>query len=371
METITVIGIGKLGLCSALVFENAGYSVLGIDVNEPYIKSINNKTLFSHEPNVNNYLKKSQNFRASSSLDEGLSFSDLIFIVVPTPNGGHDNYYDHTILGQLLSEINGKKIKNKHLIICCTVMPNYCDSIGKFLIKDCENVTLNYNPEFIAQGEIIHYFENPDIVLIGQENDKIGSKLEQIYKQIFGKNLHPKICRMTTLEAEIAKISINGYITCKISYANMISDVCDQIGANKEVVLSAMGNDCRIGPKCFKPGYSYGGPCFPRDTKAIRKFIESLSLDPTLIESSEKYNELHVIYQTDSLLKQNKESYIFKNITYKKNCKVPIIEQSAKLKIAKKLVMNGKKVILMDDPHILNLVKLEYGNIFDYIPIIN
>jgi nucleotide sugar dehydrogenase len=220
MEKLTVIGIGRLGLCSALIFENAGYNILGVDVNELYIKKINNKTLFSYEPFVMDYLKKSKNLKATTSLIEGLSFSDIIFIVVPTPNGGDRNYYNHSILDQLLFDINKIKIKNKHLIICCTIMPHYIDTIGKLLIKDCEGTTLNYNPEFIAQGEIIHSFENPDIVLIGQENDVSGSRIESIYKKIT-KNTNSVICRMTPLEAELTKIAVNGYITCKISYATI------------------------------------------------------------------------------------------------------------------------------------------------------
>ena len=366
MQKLTVIGIGRLGLCTALIFEKAGFDVLGVDVDQSYVDRLNNKTFVSHEPYVMEYLMKSQNFKASNSLDEGLAFSDMIFIVVPTPNGGGQNHYDHSILGHLLSQINQKKIENKHLIVCCTVMPHYIDNIGKFLIKDCLNVTLNYNPEFIAQGNIISSFENPDIVLIGQENSEIGSKLELIYNEVCKKSPYPKICRMTPLEAEITKIAINGYITCKISYANLISDVCDRVGINKSTVLSSIGSDSRIGQKYLKPGYSYGGPCFPRDTKALRQYITSLSLEPTLVEATEKYNELHTIYQTQQLLNENKDTYIFENVTYKENCKVPIIEESAKLKIAKQLALKGKIVIIKDEQYILDLVKLEYGNLFVY-----
>jgi hypothetical protein len=99
----------------------------------------------------------------------------------------------------------------------------------------------------------------------------------------------------------------------------------------------------------------------------MQQYIETLSIEATLLEAAEKYNELHVIYQTDQLLKDNLQSYIFEKVAYKDNCRVPIIEESAKLKIAKRLALNGKKVIIKDEPHIIELVKSEYGNIFDYI----
>lgn len=364
MENITVIGIGRLGICTALILEKANYNVVGIDMYQTYVDSINNKSLLSYEPNVMNYLKQSNNFKATTDLNLGLLHSDIIFIVVPTPNGGEYNYYDHSILNNLLIDINKTKIKNKHLVICCTVMPNYINNIAKSLIKDCEQVTLNYNPEFIAQGNIISGFENPDLILIGQENDISGQILENIYKKIC-KN-KPKICRMSVIEAEITKIAINGFITTKISYANMIADACERSGADKNIVLSTVGSDTRIGNKYLKPGYSYGGPCFPRDTRAIGHYIRSLELEPVLIEAVEKYNELHTFYQTNKMLQCNCDVYVFENVTYKENCDVPIIEESAKLKIAKIIAQQGKKVIIRDKEHIISQVKMEYGRMFNY-----
>jgi len=171
---------------------------------------------------------------------------------------------------------------------------------------------------------------------------------------------------MTPLESEIVKIALNGYITTKISYANMISDLCDTMGANKYTVLNAIGNDKRIGNKYFNPGYSFGGPCFPRDTKALNKIISQKSINSDLLSATTKYNEYHVLFQTEQLLKQNKKSYIFENVCYKKNSMVPIIKESAKLKIAKELNKRGKKVIIRDTKEIINEVKKEFGIIFIY-----
>ena len=365
MTNITVLGIGRLGLGLALLIEKAGYNVLGIDINKEYINKLNNKTFKTKEPEYENLLINSKNFRASLDLEEGLEHSDIIFIMVQTPNSGGNKFYDHSIVSHLLQKINEKKIENKHIIIGCTLMPKYIDEVGLFLLSECENTTLSYNPEFIAQGEIIKGFLNPDMILIGTHSQELGEILREIYSKIVKTN--PKYCIISPLEAEITKITINGYITTKLSFANMISDVCDTIGANKEKVLESVGSDSRIGNKYFRSGYSFGGPCFPRDTRALALFVDQNNINNELLLSTTKYNNLHSEFLTQKLLNENKEEYIIENVCYKEDSKIPIIEESAKLQIAKKLVQHGKKVTIQDEIQIINEVKKEYGNLFNYI----
>ena len=365
MNNITVLGIGRLGLGLALLMENVGYNILGVDINREYIDKLNNKTLKTKEPEYENLLQNSKNFKATLDLNEGLQYSDIIFIMVQTPNYGGNKFYDHSIVSNLLQKINEKKVENKHIIIGCTLMPKYIDEIGSFLISDCKNTTLSYNPEFIAQGEIIKGFLNPDMVLIGTHSQELGEILREIYSKIVKTN--PKYCIISPLEAEITKISINGFITTKLSFANMISDVCDTIGANKQKVLDSIGSDSRIGNKYFRPGYSFGGPCFPRDTRALALFVDQNNINNELLLSTTKYNKLHSDFLTQKLLNENREEYVIENVCYKEDSKIPIIEESAKLQIAKNLVEHGKKVTIKDEIQLINEVKKEYGNIFEYI----
>ena len=366
-NNVTVIGIGKLGLCLAVLIEKIGYNVLGIDIFPGYVQKLNSKTFKTNEPELENLLYQSKNFKASTDLKKGLDHSNVIFIVVQTPNSGGHKFYDHSILSNLLTKINQIKPKNKHIIIGCTIMPKYIDEIGKLLIQNCENTTLSYNPEFIAQGEIIKGLQNPDIVLIGEQNSDIGTKIVEILSHIYQDSSNPKICRMKPIEAEITKLAINGYITTKISYANMIFDVCSMSNASHTTVLEAIGSDSRIGNKYFKGGYSYGGPCFPRDTKALSQYINSEGINSVLIDATHQFNEYH----SDLQFRQMKRKYsdfqiTFTDVTYKNNCKVPIIEESPKLKIAEKMALSGKRVIIKDRPSIIQKVKMEYGNLFEY-----
>ena len=365
MSNITILGIGRLGLGLALLIEKAGYNVLGVDINEEYVKQLNNKTFKTKEPEYENLLQNSKNFKASLDLDEGLNYSDIIFIMVQTPNSGGNKFYDHSIVSNLLQKINEKKVENKHIIIGCTLMPKYIDEVGSFLISNCKNTTLSYNPEFIAQGEIIKGFLNPDMILIGTHSQELGEILREIYSKIVKTN--PKYCIISPLEAEITKITINGFITTKLSFANMISDVCDSIGADKYRVLDSIGSDSRIGNKYFRPGYSFGGPCFPRDTRALALFVDQNNINNELLLSTTKYNNLHSEFLTQKLLDENREEYVIENVCYKEDSKIPIIEESAKLQIAKRLVENGKKVTIRDEIQLINEVKKEYGNIFNYV----
>lgn len=365
MENITILGVGRLGLGLTLLLEKAGYNILGVDISQSYIDALNSKTFTTKEPEYENLLQNAKNFKATLSITEGLEHSDIIFIMVQTPNFGGDKFYDHTILSNLLMRINDQKVTNKHIIIGCTIIPKYIDEIGTFLLSDCVNTTLSYNPEFIAQGEIIKGFLHPDIVLIGTTSVVLGDKLREIYGRFVLTT--PKYCIITPLEAEITKISINGFITTKLSFANMISDVCDTLGANKHKVLSSIGGDSRIGTKYFNPGYSFGGPCFPRDTKALAQIVGMSGINNELLLATTKYNEEHINFQFNQLLSEGKDEYVFTDICYKEDSKIPIIEESAKLKIAKKLVSAGKKVVIKDEIQLINEVKKEYGTIYTYL----
>jgi len=172
-QKVSIIGIGRLGICAALVWEKKGYHVMGVDLFPGYVDQINRRTLESQEPLVSSWLKESKNIKATTNLDEAISYSDLLFILVDTPTGVGEKSYDHSKLSRVLSSLNDRKVVNKHVIVGCTVLPGYLANVGKYLLRDCINTTLSYNPEFIAQGDIINGFLKPDIVLIGEGTTKM------------------------------------------------------------------------------------------------------------------------------------------------------------------------------------------------------
>lgn len=359
------IGLGRLGLCTALKFEQAGWDIVGSDVFPAYVDSINEKSLRSSEPGVEEALRSSKRLRATLNLREVIDHADVIFILVATPTGNGEQAYDTSALSRVLNDISNLRPKNKHVVICCTVLPGYISNTGSYLLENCENCTLSYNPEFIAQGEIMQGLATPDVVLIGEANKEIGDVLQQMYETATSNQ--PRICRMSPQSAEIMKLSVNCFVTTKISFANMIGDIADATpGADKFDILTAVGADSRVGGKCILPGYGFGGPCFPRDNRALGTYAKMVGINPLLCDATDAYNTLHADLMAKSLLDRDLDEYKVSDVAYKPNCPVDIIEESQPLEVAKRLVRAGKKVIISDRAAIVDLVRRTYGRLFDY-----
>ncbi len=362
-QNVTVIGVGKLGLCLALSMENAGYHVLGVDISESYVSSLNCKTFSSSEPGLNDYLMKSKNFKATTSLKEGLAFSDIYFLVVATAVGTHS--YDCRTLSALLAEINSYELQNKHFVICSTLEPGYIANTAKQLLKDCEDVSINYNPLFIAQGDIFNGLREPDIVLIGADSDKAHDAIESIYKKVCFNA--PYFARMNVASAEITKLALNCFLTTKIALANLIGDIADATPkADKIAILNTIGKDQRIGPKYISPGYGFGGSCFPRDNRTLGNYAASLGLDPVILRATDEANDQHAIFLAQNLMALNQDVYVFEDVSYKPNSPVALIENSQKLIVAKLLAKHGEKVIIRDRPEVVSLVQEQFGDLFEY-----
>lgn len=363
-QNITVIGIGRLGLCVALSLEKAGHHVLGVDLSKEYVEKINTKNFKSSEPLVEELLAKSKNFSATVSLLEGMNFADLYLINVCTTRG--EDAYDFSALESLLKEINRHKVCNKQIIINSTLFPGYISNVAIPMLHDCVNITVSYNPPFIAQGDIIRGFINPDMVLIGQANDDIGNTLEHIYRGMCGND--PFIARMSVESAEIAKLALNCYVTMKIAYANLIGDIADStLNADKNAILNAVGYDQRVGSRCLLPGYGFGGPCFPRDNRGLGRFARSKNIEPLLFEATDAVNKAHAQFMANKLLEKNLSEYVFEDVSYKANSPVKILEESQKLAVAKIIATQGKKVIIIDCYEVVSQLKNTFGTLFEYV----
>lgn len=354
-KKISVIGVGKLGLCFSLNLEKKGYEIVGVDLNEDYVKNLTKKTFSSSEPFVNEYLADSKNIFFSTKLEDAL-VNDIIFIVVQTPST-IDHKYDHTRIDNIIENIKsfGIQKNRKDIIINCTTFPGYCENLSKEVEK--YNIKISYNPEFIAQGTIIRDQVMADNVLIGQADEFAGNIIEEIYKDLCEKN--PSINKMSVTEAEITKLSVNCFLTTKISFANMIGDIAERYNCNSHVILEAIGTDSRIGSKYLKPGFGFGGPCFPRDNKALSKCADIVGVDAVISKATDEMNKLHLEYQIESFIKSNPDKSIpveLEYVTYKKES--TLIEESQQLKFAIELHKLGYTVKISDSrEEVLNQIK--------------
>lgn len=363
MKKVAVIGVGRLGLCFALNLERVGYHVLGIDLNEDYVNQLNEKTFRSYEPELEDYLKQSINFNASTDYSIiANSDIDFIFCIVPTPSL-EDGTFSHEYIDQMTIELlKLPKPKNKkHLIIASTTMPGFCNELESRL-RDF-NYSVNYNPEFIAQGTIIRDQQNPDQILIGEGDIEVTNFLKEVYAKMCTSN--PKINVMGLKSAEITKLATNCFLTMKISFANSIGDLAVSIDAEPEKILKAIGADSRIGEKYLNYGFGFGGPCFPRDNKALVAFASSKNQKIPLSEATIEVNNKHLDFQFIELIKSGLSEYTFDSLTYKKG--TDILEESQQLKLAVKLVEAGKKVSVSNSEIVRAKIEKLYPNYFTFI----
>ena len=335
---VSVIGVGRLGLSFALLLNSKGYDVLGCDINEKYIDALNDKTFASKEPHIGKMLANSTMTFTTSTV-AALNFADIIFVFVQTPSL-ESGKYNHKYVDQVVSKIQSNEIKHKTLVIGCTVMPYYCESVEKKL-KD-QSITVVYNPEFIAQGNIVEGLEKADIVLMG---GYVPVSLYEMYKDIMTKE--PVFKVLTLAGAEIAKISINCFLTLKIAFANMIGEIITNSWEAESMteILDAIGSDSRIGNKYLSYGFPAGGVCLPRDQKALNSHAYFVGVHTKFTQAIDAENNRHSDYLVDYYKVKNPDRsvpFIFSHLSYKRG--VDILTESFQLKVCIHLLRGGYKV---------------------------
>jgi UDPglucose 6-dehydrogenase len=350
---IFCIGLGKLGLVFSQVIAEKVGNTLGYDVNKKILKSIK-KNEKSIEPNLNKLINKNKKkFNIVKSITEGVEFSSASFLVLPTPSK-KNNEFDNSYLENALKEI-GPNLKNKkkYLInITSTINPGSCEYFIKMLeskynVKHGKNFILTYNPHLIALGSIYQDILFSDLVLIGSNNELGFKLLKNIYKKFYPNNMS-KLKMLNLKEAEISKIAINSYITMKISYTNLLSQISDETkNIDTSKILSAIGDDKRIGKKYLSLGAMYSGPCFPRDNLNFISYLKKKKVNHSLLKSTDEVNNIQVKRYIKIF---NKELKIFKKkpiigicgLSYKENTLVNT--KSPALEIYKKLSKKFKVI---------------------------
>ena len=366
MDSVGIIGVGKLGLCITLALEAVGYNMVCYEKNDALSSAISNKSLETPEPGVKECLEKA---RAITMVDSLVPIYRLpvAFIVVATPsleNGAYNHSAVDEVVQNLL-DLNkaAPSYEAKLLVISCTTMPQFCDSIQEKL-RDY-NYQVCYNPEFIAQGDVLKGLKNPDMVLIGHTNQAACDKLVEIYKRFLENT--PTFQTMTCVEAEITKISLNCFLTTKIAFANMIGDIVVKAGGNSESVLQAIGSDSRVGKKFLKWGHGFGGPCLPRDNRALCFFADTLGIEHIIGQTTDESNRRHLteLYEYIQLKNTDKKPLLFNSVVYKEG--THILEESQKLELAILCADSGLSVNIYDSETVVRQLKAKFGDKFNYL----
>jgi UDPglucose 6-dehydrogenase len=359
---VSVIGLGKLGSPLAAVLASKGHDVIGLDISEEFVRLINAGKAPVEEPQLQELMDGSRaRLRATTSYDELVENSDISFVIVPTPSDKSGIFTNKFILA-CMNEL-GQALRKKssyHVInITSTVMPGSTGGIIRETIEAASGKTVGreiglcYNPEFIALGSVVRNMLYPDMLLIGESDPRAGDMLESVYKQSCSND--PPVQRMNFVNAELTKISVNTYVTTKISYANMLADICDHLpGADVDVVTTAIGKDSRIGSKYLQGALGYGGPCFPRDNVAFSVLARGLGAHPDIAEATDRLND----YQIDRLIALVKTvaekgaSVTVLGMSYKPD--TPVIEESQGVELARRLADESYMVTVYDPMALAN-----------------
>ncbi len=373
LPSVSVIGLGKLGGPIAAALAQRGFRTVGVDNDPRKVEMIGAGLPPIQEPGYEDLLTQTQG-RLSTTTDlfHAVQQTDISLVVVPTPSDP-DGTFSLRHLLPIMRQI-GSALRQRtgyHLVvITSTVMPGDTGGPIRQTLELHAGKPVNqgwglcYSPEFVALGSVIHDFLNPDLVLIGQSDARAGDVLETLATK--AALTRPSVARLNFVNAELAKLAVNTYVTTKITYANTLAAICQQLPeADVDEVTRAIGLDSRIGSKYLRGGLAYGGPCFPRDNVALSALACQHGVEADLPEAVDRINRSWVDKLSRLVLSQLDagERVAVLGMSYKPGSDV--IEESIGVALARRLAERNVEVIV-HDPAALQNAKLALNGSVQY-----
>lgn len=363
---ISVAGLGKLGAPLVAVMASRGHEVVGLDTDRGRVHALHSGHAPVQETGLQSLIDANRtNISATTNFADAVAKTELTFVVVPTPSGPDGQFsLDHvraaiTKIGFAIGIKQGYHL----VVLCSTVMPGAMDQVVRPVLEEAsgrkcgEELGLCYNPEFVALGSVIRDMLNPDLVLIGESDAAAGRMLASLYERLCYSK--PELCRMNFVNAELTKLSINSFVTMKLSYANMLAELCEKLpGGDVDVVTQAVGSDSRVGFKSLKGATGYGGPCFARDNIAFSTFAISRGCSADLPLATDRINHAQVSRLAGVILTHLPigGTVGILGLSYKPNTNV--VEASHGVALALVLTGRGCPVIVHDPASMANAAPL-------------
>jgi UDPglucose 6-dehydrogenase len=310
---LSVIGCGYVGLVTGACLAEAGHEVVCTDIDADRIAQLNAGGLPIYEEYLEEILasaRKAGRISYTGDAGEAIRAGEAIFICVGTPpkeSGEADlSAIDH-VARQIAAEARTPKL----VVEKSTVPARTGLELSRALSTYSRNSNVRFrvasNPEFLREGTAVGDFLHPDRIVVGVEDPSSAAELREIYRPILEKNFHCPVHNgtcppgqkaeflVTTINsAELIKHASNSFLALKISYANVIADLCEKIGANVEEVTHAMGLDPRIGAQFLKAGLGYGGFCFPKDVQAFIHLAAKVGVEFDILKGAERVNKQRI-----------------------------------------------------------------------------
>jgi UDPglucose 6-dehydrogenase len=307
---IAIIGSGYVGLASGACFAEMGNQVTCVDIDPIKIKKLNKGSIPIFEPGLEAMVLKnvkSKNLEFTTNLSDAISNTNIVFIAVGTPmntDGSADLQY------VLAAAKSIGESMNKELVVVdkSTVPVGTADKVKETVQKELDKrgVQIKFhvvsNPEFLKEGSAITDFMQPDRVVIGADSAAAFEVMKQVYAPFF--RTHDRFITMDIRSAEMTKYAANAMLATRISFMNEIANICERVGADANQVRIGIGSDKRIGYSFIYPGAGYGGACFPKDVKALKKTAEAHGYTPSLIASVEKVNAAQKLVIAHKIVKR-------------------------------------------------------------------
>jgi len=307
---LSVIGCGYVGLVTGACLAEAGHEVVCTDIDRERIAKLNAGGVPIYEHHLEGILtsaRKAGRISYTADTAEAIRAGDAIFICVGTPpkeNGEADlSAIDH-VARQIAEAARSPKL----VIEKSTVPARTGIQLGRALAAYSRETNVRFrvasNPEFLREGTAVEDFFHPDRIVVGVEDESSAAELREIYRPILERSFHCPVHNgacpaghkaeflVTTINsAELIKHASNSFLALKISYANVIADLCERIGADVEEVTHAMGLDPRIGGQFLRAGLGFGGFCFPKDVQAFIHLAGAVGVDFDILKAADRVNK--------------------------------------------------------------------------------
>lgn len=353
-----VIGLGHVGLCLA-GFLARKFKVIGMDIDRHKLELLERSKLPFYEPGLEQLLNRvSSRLEYTSELEHAVLESDAIFICLPTRE-----FEPLLELAQQLSPM----ISGKLVVIRSTLLPGITRRFWANLIAsgaNPEDLLLCFNPEFLSEGKALPELYRPSRLIIGELNPKSGQKLLQIYAELYGARLKwIPVIRCSLEEAELIKYANNAFLALKISFINLIADLCELLKLDVGTIADGIGLDPRIGRAFLNAGLGYGGSCLPINLEQLIRFMEQAGLDPSLLRAAQLINSqryLKPIALAESVLGNLKNRKIaLLGAAFKPN--TDDLRDAVSIKIIQELLRKGAQV-KVHDPVALDKLRMMFGD---------
>lgn len=356
---ITIIGTGYVGLVSGTCLAELGNNVICLDIDKNRIRLLKEAEVPFYEPGLEGLIEKNiskDNLSFTTSYEEALSNSDVVFLCVGTPedkSGRADlSYLENAVT--CIAEYLQINSRNLVVFIKSTVPSGTCNLVQerfeKLLEGSSSQVTVASNPEFLKEGTAIKDFMSPDRIIVGTDSKFVEEVSDVLYRPVNWKSNRLKFVSIES--AEIIKYASNSFLATKISFINEIAKLCEKVGADITEVRDGMGTDPRIGNSFLYAGLGFGGSCFPKDLKALENTFLDNELHALLLRASLDVNNFQIQYFINKILAFYKDEDLSKKViciwglSFKPE--TDDIRESVSIKIIKILASHVKHISVYD-----------------------